>query len=152
MKACGSISVSFDLCCNSEIVEVDLSGPKYTSFEVAFISEIFVNNNVLCVNLSDIKNRQNFFSNPIFLLHARKIIFANRRLYNFLAESKNLFSLKLSSMFLQTVAKNSRVDNAPSFNMAMWSGCAYLPEYTATKIRTWFSQLHIASNIYNSLT
>lgn len=75
MKACGSISVSFDLRCNSETVEVDLSGPKYTSFEVAFISDFFANNNVLCVNLGDIKNREHFFFDiTVLFLHIRKII------------------------------------------------------------------------------
>lgn len=55
MKACGSISVSFDLRCNSETVEVDLSSPKYTSFEVAFISD-FLPTIMFCASISAINS------------------------------------------------------------------------------------------------
>lgn len=61
MKACGSISVSFDLCCNSETVEVDLSALKYTSFEVAFILN-FLPTIMFCASISAIlKIEKNFF-------------------------------------------------------------------------------------------
>lgn len=78
MKACGSISVSFDLRCNSETVEVDLSGPEYMSFEVAFISD-FLPTIMFRASISDVKKREILFSIPSFFI--RKIIRESHGLY-----------------------------------------------------------------------
>lgn len=84
MKACGSISVSFDLCCNSETVELDLSGQEYMSFEVAFISD-FLSIIILRASISDIKNIEIFLSIIILfrLEDYSRIAWALLNIYNF---------------------------------------------------------------------